>query len=71
MGLRDYGYLETVRGFARFVTFYLPYVFPVLWRLPGMAPAGLRRGVAALAPSRAGERAAAESVARGGAPVEK
>src|SRR5207248_8626118 len=68
MGLRDYGYLESLRGFARFVRYYLPYVFPALWRLPWMAPAGLRR-----APARphAIGGARAESYARGSAPVEK
>lgn len=32
-GLHDYGHFNDVRSFARFVRFYLPHFFPILWRL--------------------------------------
>jgi hypothetical protein len=37
MGLRDYGHFKSVRDFLEIVRFYLPVVFPKLFRI---APKG-------------------------------
>jgi hypothetical protein len=51
MGLRDYGYFDGVRSFARFIRFYVPYLFPALWRVSPTALLGRQRRSRALDPS--------------------